>query len=157
MDINKLAHDWNNFFSQPNAYRSLLILLASIIIAYFLSKYIAKGFVKLAQIVSGHAERAVTDEQVIRLRQIETYLSVTVAVIRAAFVAIIGYLIWRWVSPTANSGIAAIGAGTVFVVVAGQTIAPILRDLTMGAIMIGEGWFTVGVLLRLSHLWTSAE
>ena len=49
----------------------------------------------------------------------------------------------------AANGIAAIGAGTVFVVIAGQTIGLILRDLTTGSVMITEGWYKIGDFVKI--------
>lgn len=139
-----------NFFSQPNAYRSVLILFGSIAVTYVLSKFVAEGIIKIAQIISVRSDTESNEEKLVRLRQVETYLSVTVAIVRAAVVLVIGYVIWRLLSPgNGNSTIAAIGASTVFVVVAGQTIAPVLRDLTTGAIMIIEQWFNVGDFIKI--------
>jgi hypothetical protein len=50
--IKQITSDATRFFSQPNAFRSILILIASIIIAYWLSHFIAKIIIKVAQIVA---------------------------------------------------------------------------------------------------------
>lgn len=143
-EIDKSIQEIQRFFGQPNAFRSVLILIASIIVVYWLSKFIAKGIIKLAQIVAAHSDNESDEERLFRLRQIETYLSVTIAIVRATLVIILGYVTWRILSPTANSSIAAIGAGTIFVVFAGQTLGIILRDITAGAAIIIEKWFNVG-------------
>ena len=147
MDL--VVTDVVEFFTEPNAYRSVLILVASIILAYILSKYLAEGIIKIAQAVSAQSDNESNEEKFIRLRQVETYLSVTVAVIRAAVVAVVGYFVWRFLSPAANSGAAAIGASAFFVVFAGQTLGMILRDITSGAIMIIEQWFNVGDFVKI--------
>lgn len=137
------------FFSQPNAYRSVLILIGSIILAYILSKFLASGIIKIAQAVSVRSDNESNEDRHIRLRQVETYLSVAIAVIRAAVVAVAAYIVWRMLSPVANSGAAAIGASAFFIVFAGQTLGMILRDITSGAIMIIEQWFNVGDFVKL--------
>jgi len=137
------------FFSQPNAYRSVLILVASIIGAYILSKFLADLIIKIAQKVSVRADIESNEERFIRLRQVETYLSVSIAVVRAAVVAVAAYAVWRILSPVANSGAAAIGASAFFIVFAGQTLGMILRDVTAGAIMIIEQWFNVGDFIKV--------
>ena len=147
--MDKFYKDVVEFFSQPNAYRSVLILFGSVAVTYVLSKFLAEGIIKIAQMVAVRSENESNEERLIRLRQVETYLSVTVAVIRAAVVAVVGYVIWRLVSPSSSSGVAAIGVGTIFVVVAGQTIAPLLRDVTMGTVMIIEQWFHVGDFIQI--------
>jgi small conductance mechanosensitive channel len=137
------------FFAEPNAFASVLMLIVTIIVVYWLSKFIAKGIIKIAQIVAAHSDNESDDERLIRLRQVETYLSVTIAVVRASLVAVVGYIAWRILSPGANSSIAAIGAGTIFVVFAGQTLGILLRDITAGATMIIEKWFNVGDFIKV--------
>lgn len=139
----------SDFIQEPNAYRSVLILIACIIGAYILSKYLAAGIIKIAQAVSVHSEKESNEERYIRLRQVETYLSVAVAVVRAIVVAVAAYIAWIALSPSANSGAAAIGASAFFIVFAGQTLGMVLRDITTGAIMIIEQWFNVGDFVRI--------
>jgi small-conductance mechanosensitive channel len=147
MDV--ITTDIVNFFSEPNAYRSVLILVACVIVAYILSKFLADFIIKIAQKVAVHTENTSNEDRFIRLRQIETYLSVSVAIVRAAVVAIVAYIAWRLLSPAANSGAAAIGASAFFIVFAGQTLGMLLRDITAGAIMIIEQWFHVGDFVKI--------
>jgi len=149
MDLDPLTKEVSQFFSEPNAYRSVLILIASIVITYFLSKFLADGIIKIAQAVSVRSDKETNEERFIRLRQVETYLSVAVAVIRATVVAVVAYVVWRMISPIANSGAAAIGASAFFVVFAGQTLGTILRDITVGATIIIEQWFNVGDFVKI--------
>lgn len=137
------------FFQEPNAYRSVLILVACIIGAYILSKFLADFIIKIAQKVSVRSDIESNEERFIKLRQVETYLSVSIAVVRAAVVAIAAYVAWMFISPVANSGAAAIGASAFFIVFAGQTLGMILRDVTAGAIMIIEQWFNVGDFIKV--------
>ena len=141
--------------SQPNMFRSILILIASILIAYWLSRFLAHAIVWTAEKVSSRGDKETDDVKNLRYRQVETYLSITVAAVRVVATVIVGYVAWTMLSPfkaenafTAN-GIAAIGAGTIFILFAGQTIGIILRDLTAGAIMITEGWFHVGDFIKI--------
>jgi small-conductance mechanosensitive channel len=147
MDL--LLSDLNKFFAEPNAYRSVLILIASVVVTYILSKFLAAGIIRIAQFVSTRSDKESNEERFIRLRQVETYLSVTVAVIRATVVAVVGYIVWRMISPASNSGAAAIGASAFFIVIAGQTLGTVLRDITSGTIMIVEQWFNVGDFVKI--------
>lgn len=147
--MDALLEDVTEFLSSPNAYRSVLILVGSIIVSYILSKFLAEGIIKIAQSVSARSDKESNEERLIRLRQVETYLSVTVAVIRATVVAVVAYVVWRLLSPVANSGAAAIGASAFFIVFAGQTLGMLLRDITAGAIMIVEQWFNVGDFIKI--------
>lgn len=137
------------FFSQPNAYRSVLILVACVIVAYILSKFLADFIIKIAQKVSVRSDIESNEERFIRLRQVETYLSVAIALVRGIIVAIVAYVAWMLISPSANSGAAAIGASAFFIVFAGQTLGMLLRDMTAGAIMIIEQWFNVGDFVKI--------
>jgi small-conductance mechanosensitive channel len=148
-------------FSEPNAFRSVLVLIISLIVAYWLSRFLAKGMVRITQVVANISDNESDDSKALRFRQVETYLSVASAVLRALVVVIAGYVVWRTFSPFAGksdttNSIAAIGAGTVFVVIAGQTIGILLRDLTAGTIMIAERWFTVGDFIKVEPFFEMA-
>lgn len=149
MDLNPFTKEVVDFFAEPNAYRSVLILAGSIVVSYLLSKVLAAGIIKIAQAVSVRADNESNEERFIRLRQVETYLSVAVAVMRATVVAVVAYVVWRILSPMANSGAAAIGASAFFIVFAGQTLGTVLRDITAGSIMIIEQWFNVGDFVKI--------
>jgi small-conductance mechanosensitive channel len=139
----------SRFLAEPNAYRSVLILIASLFIAYWLSNILAKIIIRVAQVVSYRSDTATDETAQIKLRQIETYLSVAIAAVRAIVVAVVGYIVWDTVSPISDSGAAAIGASAFFIVFAGQTLGILLRDITAGAIMIAEKWFNVGDYIRV--------
>lgn len=147
--ITNIQDSATRFLTQENAYRSVLILIGSLIIAFWISKIIAKLIIRLAQFVSYRSDTATDESSQIKLRQIETYLSVTIAAVRAIIVAVVGYIVWDTVSPISDSGAAAIGASAFFIVFAGQTLGILLRDITAGAIMIAEKWFNVGDYIRV--------
>lgn len=137
------------FFTQPNSYRSILILIGSLVAAYLLSRILTRGIIKVAQVVAAHSDSETDEERTVRLRQIETYLSVTVAAVRAIIVATVGVILWINISPGATTGAAAIGASAFFIVFAGQSFGMIMRDITSGAAMIIEKWFNVGDYIKI--------
>ncbi len=142
------------FLTVPNAFRSVLILMISMLLAYWLSRFLAQAIIRVAHKVSDRSERESDDQRSLRYRQIETYLGITVATVRVVIVMIVGYVTWRILSPfatenQATNSLAAIGAGTFFVVIAGQTVGIVLRDLTAGSVMITEGWFHVGDYVKI--------
>ena len=139
-----MGKDINDLLAQPSAYRSVLILITAIVVSYIASRFLAQAIIFIAQKVSLRGDKSSNDAELVRMRQVETYLSITVAIVRAAVVAVTAYVAWRLLSPFASSGAAAIGASAFFVVFAGQTLGMVLRDLTAGVIMITEGWFHVG-------------
>lgn len=137
------------FFAMQNAYRSLLILVVAVIFSYIASRFLAAGIVRLAQVIGTKSDSISNRERRIRYRQIETYLSITIAFVRGAVVAIVAYLVWRILSPGSTSSAAAIGASAFFIVIAGQTLGTFLKDVTTGATMIVEGWFHVGDFIKV--------
>lgn len=146
------------FLSRSNDYRTVLILIASIIISYWLSRFLAQIIIFVAQKIAVRTDTETSEERVMMLRQVETYLSVTVAAVRAIVVAIVAYFTWRLLAPEGSKSIggstaAAIGAGTFFIVFAGQTLGILLRDITAGALMIIEKWFAIGDYIKVEPFW----
>lgn len=144
-----VSREMNDFITSPNAYRSVLILILAIIVSFVASKLLANLIVKLAQIIATKSDDISDRQKQIRYRQVETYLSITIAIVRGVVVAVVAYVVWRFLSPTSTSGAAAIGASAFFIVFAGQTLGPLLRDVTTGSMMITEGWFHVGDYIRV--------
>lgn len=142
--IEKTSKEIANFFNEPNAMRSLVILIVSIAGAFFLSKLIAFFIIKIARFIATISDNSPDAERQIRLRRVETYLSVSIALFRALIVGFVAFYAWKILSPSASSGAATIGASAFFIVLAGGTVGIILRDITAGAAMIIEGWFHVG-------------
>lgn len=147
--LTESLRELENFLAQPNAYRSILILFLSVIVAYWLSTFLAKGIIKVAHYIGTYSDNSSDEMLQFKLRRIETYLSVTIAIVRALAVAIVAYYAWRFLSPAATNSTAAIGAGALFIVFAGGTIGVMLRDLTSGTAMIAEQWFNVGDYIRV--------
>lgn len=147
--IQDILEELTQFLTQPNAYRSVLILVILIIVAYWLSRFMAKGIIRIAQFIAVRADNTSDEARVIQLRRVETYLSITIAIVRALIVATVAYAAWRFISPSSNSSAAAVGASAFFIVIAGATIGMVLRDITAGATMIIERWFHVGDYIRI--------
>lgn len=152
--LNEIGH----LFTQPSAFRSVMILILSFVVAYWISRILARVIVRIAQVVANRGDQETDDQRNLRYRQIETYLSIAVALIRVVVVIVVAYITWRVLSPyaaenQAANSLAAIGAGAFFVVFAGQTLGMILRDIMAGAIMITEGWFHVGDFVKLDPFW----
>ncbi len=149
-NLTEVFNEFQKFFTQQNAFRMVLLLILVILLAYFLSRYVARAIIWVAQWVATKSDHTSSEQRLVKLRQIETYLSIAVAVIRALIVAITAYIAWRIMSPSDNpSGVAAIGASAFFVVFAGQTLGMLLRDVTAGAMMMTEQWFSVGDYIRI--------
>jgi len=149
--VNEAFQELQSFFTSGNPMRSVLIMIFSIIIAYWVSKYLAKVIIYFAQYIATRSDSESDELRAQKLREIETYLSVTVAMVRAFIVAITAYVLWSLLSDTSgsNSSIAAIGASAFFIVFAGQSLGMLIRDITAGAVMIAEKWFTIGDFIKV--------
>lgn len=152
--VQTIGKEISEFIAQPNDYRAILILVFSIAFAYWLSRFLAKAIIYAAQKVSIHGDTETREEKVVLYRQVETYLSVAVAAVRAIVVAVVAYVTWRILTPEGSaalggSGAAAIGASAFFIVFAGATLGLLLRDITAGATMIVEKWFTIGDFIKV--------
>jgi hypothetical protein len=55
----------------------------------------------------------------------------------------VGYAAWRLIMP-ATAPLALIGASAFFMILAGNTLGTLLRDVTFGSMMIAERWYNVG-------------
>lgn len=138
-----------DFITQPNAVRSLLILALSLVLAFFLSKLVAHYLIKLTRVISEKSDNSPDPEKALRLRRTETFMSVLIAAVRVLIVLVVGYVVWRILSPASSSGVATIGAGALFIVLAGATLGSLLRDITVGSAMITERWYNVGDFIRV--------
>lgn len=129
--------------------RGLVIILAALLAAFLASRTIAWLVVRAAQFIAVRSDITSNEERAIKLRRVETYLSVTVAVLKGLVVMAIAYFTVLLLLPKGGALATTIGAGTFFVVFANATIAPLLRDITSGATMIIERWFSVGDFIRV--------
>lgn len=141
--------DATNLLNQTGSYRSFILLLFAIAIAYLLSKIIGTFLLKIAQMIAVRADRATNEERLLKLRQVETFLSVFIALIRASIVAITAFFVWRLLNPQGSEVIATIGAGAIFAVIAGGALSTLLKDIMIGANMIIEQWFTIGDYVKV--------
>lgn len=151
--FDSLGREANEFLTTSTGLRSVLILITAIVIAYWLSHFLARGIIFIAQRVALQTDVETREDRVVILRQVETYLSIAVAIVRALVVGAVAYATWWVLSLGSDSfdgfGAAAIGASTFFVVFAGATLGILLRDITAGALMIIEKWFTIGDYIKV--------
>ena len=147
--LQAISQELNDFFVQPNALRAVFILVLTLILAYWFSNIIARIIVRIAQFVAVSSDSTNDTERQIRLRRVETYLSVAIAAVRAIIVGMVAFYAWKVLSPSASVSTAAIGASAFFIVLAGGTIGMLLRDITAGSAMIIERWFHVGDYIRV--------
>lgn len=129
-------------------FHTITVFVLALVLAYLISQILSFIIIRLARTIGHYGDIAKTPERALRLRRLETYLSVTVALLRTFifFVALIAA--WQYTYRTTGA-VTIIGASTVFIVLAGATIQPLLRDVTTGSLMIAEQWFNVGDFITL--------
>ena len=147
--FSSISSEIQDFLLRPNAMRSFIIMLVILLIAFFVSKLIAHYLIKAARAIAAMADSSNDVQKSIRLRRMETFLSIMAAVVRVVIVLITLYITWRILTPTNSAAIAALGTSAVIIVVAGATIGPLLRDVTAGSAMITERWYNVGDFIRV--------
>lgn len=152
MIIDTIKSTLDTWFSGNEPLKLIFVMIVTAIVAYWLSKFIANSIIWIAKRISGETDVASSEERFIQLRRVETYLSVSVALVR--FGVVFGAVLFAWTllsdntSTNANAA-TAIGASAIFAVLAGATIGPLLRDITSGSTMIIERWFDVGDFVQI--------
>lgn len=136
-------------FSKVTSFRALWIIALVFISAYIVTRLVAAAIIMVAKSIAVRSDTTSDEERQIQLRRAETYLSVTIAFLRALIFAIAAYVALKLLLPERGALVTTIGAGTFFVVFANATIAPLLRDITAGVTMIVERWFSVGDFIRV--------
>ena len=150
--IDYIKQTLNTWFAGNEPLKLIFVMIVTAIVAYWLSNFIANSIIWVAKKISGRSESISSEEKFIQFRRVETYFSVTIALVR--FGVVVGAVLLAWAvlsddeSPNTNAA-TAIGAGAIFAVLAGATIGPLLRDITSGATMIIERWFDVGDFIQV--------
>jgi hypothetical protein len=84
--------------TQPNAVRTFIVIALAFAVAYWGSRFVARAVVATAQLIAVRADNSTSFERTIQLRRIETYLSILNAFLRAAIVAVVVYLAWKFLA-----------------------------------------------------------
>lgn len=123
--------------------RSLLALILCIVIALIIGNLIALILRRVVKSIGMSADKSQNLETVNRLRRYETYIVLSIAIIRTLLVMFALYIWWLIDHPNGQPT-ALIGASAVFVVLIGASLGPILRDIASGSVMMAEQWYGVG-------------
>jgi hypothetical protein len=124
---------------------SLILCLAA---GLLFGRLIASLLRKLVSIIGARADKTQDLETVNRLRRYETYIVLSIALIRVAFVLISLYFWWLLDHPH-EQPTALIGASAILLLLLSASLGPILRDVTSGSAMMIEQWYGVGDHVRI--------
>lgn len=128
--------------------KSLLMLLLVVTVSLIVGRFIAYLLRQLTHRISAQADKTNDLNRVNYLRRIETFIVLSIALIRTVLVLAAIYFWWTYTHP--NSPPTAIIGGSVLIAIfATGAITPLLRDFTYGSVMMAEHWFGVGDYVRV--------
>lgn len=131
------------------ASRSLLVLLIALVIGWILGRAIAALLRRASRGVGRQADASTNLATVNRLRRIETWIILSIAIVRVLCIILALYFWWVFVHPHQQPK-ALIGASALLVVAVGGVFSPLLRDFAFGSGMMAEHWFGVGDLVTIA-------
>lgn len=127
---------------------SMLVLFIAIILGSVVGKLVSLVLRRLSRSVGKQADQSSNLTTVNRLRRIETWIILSVAIVRLLFILLALYFWWVFEHPN-GQGTALVGASALLIVVIGGVVGPLLRDFAFGSGMMAEHWFGVGDLVRI--------
>jgi small conductance mechanosensitive channel len=127
---------------------SLLILLACVIIALVVGKFCTVLLRRLSRSVGKQADESSDLGTVNRLRRIETWIILSIAIVRVVLL-VVGLYFWWIISHPHQQPTALVGASALLAIVLGGVFSPLLRDFAFGGGMMAEHWFGVGDLITI--------
>jgi hypothetical protein len=128
---------------------SLLTLLVLIIGAIVLGKIVANILRRITNIIGQKADRTQDLRRVNFLRLVETYIVLSIALIRTILVAIAIYMWWVMTYGGSGQSTAILGASAVLTIILSGTLANTLRDVASGSAMMAEQWYGVGDHIKI--------
>jgi hypothetical protein len=122
---------------------SVLTFIIAITTAIIVGRIIAAILRRFAHALSRRADKSQDLREVNRLRRIETFTIIFIALLRMILVVLAIYFWWAYAHPD-QQPTALVGASALVIITLGATVGPILRDLAYGGVMMAEHWFGVG-------------
>lgn len=127
---------------------SILVLIIALIIGSVVGKVLSLGLRRLSRGVARGADASANLNTVNRLRLIETWIILSVAIVRFLAIVFALYFWWIYVHPNGQPT-ALVGASAVLIIVIGGVVGPLLRDFSFGSGMMAEHWYGVGDLVTI--------
>jgi len=139
--LSKIGHTFLNV-------HSLLILAACLLVGIIASNIVASFLQKLSLLFGKRADRATDYGIVTFMRRIETFLVLSMAIVRLA-VIVLSLYVWWVLTHVGQQPSALIGASALALVIAYGLSGPLLRDVAFGSGMMAEQWFGVGDIVTI--------
>jgi hypothetical protein len=127
---------------------AILTLVICVIVALLLGRLVARILRYAVLLIGTRADRSKSLQQSNRLRRYETYIVLSIALIRSGLVLAALYVWWVLIHPDGQPT-AIIGASALAAIIISSSFAPLLRDIAAGGAMMAEQWYGVGDLVRI--------
>jgi len=127
---------------------SMAVLIISLIIGWLLGRLVAHLLRLLSRTVGRSADASTNLATVERLRRIETWIILSIAIVRLLFLIVALYFWWVF-THNGQQSTGLVGASALLVIVLGGVFGPLLRDFAFGSGMMAEHWFGVGDLVTI--------
>jgi hypothetical protein len=134
----------NTVFNAP----SIIVLLLSLVAAFIAGRLIASALRRFVTVIGRQADQSENLDTVNRLRRYETYIILSIAIIKVGLVLLGLYFWWEFVHPSGQPT-AIIGASALAVIIISGALSPVLRDVAAGSFMMAEQWYGVGDHIRV--------
>lgn len=148
----KTLEQSSNVFKQITnalfAGNSLWVLLVSLLVAGLVGKGLSLILRRASRSFGRQADAATDLTNVNRLRRLETWTILSIAIVRVLCIVLGLYFWWSFTHPH-NQPSALVGASALVIVIIGGVFSPLLRDFAFGGGMMAEHWFGVGDLITI--------
>lgn len=141
---NALKAVGENFFNVSD----LLSFFVCVGAALLLGNVVAALLRRVVSAIGRSADKNTNLTTVNRLRRYETFIVLSIAIIRTGLVLFAVYFWWLLDHPHGQPT-ALIGASAVLVVLISASLGPALRDIASGTVMMAEQWYGVGDHVRI--------
>jgi hypothetical protein len=129
-----------------NSLLTLAVLLSIALVTGAIISYILR---KISRFFAHRADKTSDLGTVNRLRRAETWIIISIAIIKVALLVSAFYLWWQVTHEGGPNTNAIIGASALAIVLLGGVLGPLLRDFAFGAGMMAEQWFGVGDVITI--------
>lgn len=123
--------------------RWISTLVVAMVIVILLYKLLDVTVPKIVRSISLRAYNAAEKEALLKWRRLETFVHVVIAAVKVLVLFGSLYVTWRMFNPN-GAPVAVITASAIAIILLGNLLGPILRDVAQGTAMIAERWYNVG-------------
>ncbi|MDB5164763.1 MAG: mechanosensitive ion channel MscS, small conductance mechanosensitive channel [Candidatus Saccharibacteria bacterium] len=128
--------------------QSILVFVLSITVALVVGRLAATLLRRLVAQIGARADKSENLGTVNRLRRYETFIVLSIAVIRTMLLIFAVYFWWLYSHPSGQPT-AIIGASALAALLVSGALSPALRDLAAGSYMMAEQWYGVGDYIKV--------